>query len=224
MRHMFLLFSFLIILIPVPMMAKFISSPLLQTNTTANARIDAPVAGQVVQGSLVIRGSTGTEEFQSYEVGFSYEDDPADTWFLIQESTTPVQDDILAVWDTTTITDGNYTLCLLVTSTDGTQAKSLVNDLRVRNYSPIETDTPTPTPIYVTLAPGLPIASTLPGYTPTPTFTPYPSTPTPLPTNPAVITSSQMVLNLGKGAGVSIALLAILGAYLGLRSILQNNR
>jgi hypothetical protein len=224
MRQMFLLFYFLIILMPVPVIAKSKSSPLMQANTTASASIDVPDAGQVVQGSLVIRGSTGIEEFQSYEVGFSYEDDPTDTWFLIQESTTPVQDDILAVWETTTITDGNYTLCLLVTSTDGTQAKSLVNDLRVRNYSPIETDTPTPTPIYVTLAPSLPIASTLPGYTPTPTFTPYPSTPTPLPTNPAVITSSQMVLNLGKGAGVSIALLAILGAYLGLRSILQNNR
>jgi hypothetical protein len=224
MRQIFLLFSFLIILMPFPVIAKSKSSSQMQANTTASASIDIPVAGQVVQGSLVIRGSTGFEEFQSYEVGFAYADDPTDTWFLIQESTTPVQDDILAVWDTTIITDGDYTLRLLVTSTDGTQVKSLVTDLRVRNYSPFETDTPTPTPIYVTLAPGLPIASTLPGYTPTPTLTNYPSTPTPLPTNPAVITSSQMVLNLGKGAGFSIALLAILGAYLGLRSILQNNR
>jgi hypothetical protein len=224
MRHMFLLFSFLIILIPVPMMAKFISSPLLQTNTTANARIDAPVAGQVVQGSLVIRGSTGTEEFQSYEVGFSYEDDPTDTWFLIQESTSPVQDDVLAEWDTTTITDGEYTLRLVVTSTDGAQVKLSVNNLRVRNYTPIETDTPTPTPIYVTLAPGLSNASTTPGHTLMPTLTPHPSSPTPLPTNPAVITSSQMVLNLGKGAGFSIALLALLGAYLSIRSILKKNR
>ncbi len=224
MRQMFLLFSFLIILMPIPVIAKLKSSPLMQTNTTANARIDAPVAGQVVQGGLVIRGSTATEEFQSYEVGFAYEDDPTDTWFLIQESTTPVQDDVLAVWDTTTITDGEYKLRLLVTSTDGTQVKLLINNLRVRNYSPIETDTPSPTPIYVTLAPGLPIASTTTGHTPTPTLTPHPSSPTPLPTNPAVITSSQMVLNLGKGAGVSIALLAILGAYLGLRSILQKYR
>jgi hypothetical protein len=157
-------------------------------------------------------------------VDFSYKDDPTNTWFLIQEGTTPIQEGVLAVWDTTIITDGEYTLRLLVTLTDGAQVEVLVSDLRLRNYSPIETDTPSPTPFYVTLAPGIPAVPSTAEHTPTPTPTPYPMTPTPLPTNPAVITSSQMVLTLGKGAAFSIGLLALLGAYLGVRSIVHKNR
>ena len=224
MRHLSLIPILLVLLIPHTVMAMWKSQPQLQTSAASNASIETPVAGQAVQGSVVVSGNTGTEGFQSFEVDFSYKDDPTNTWFLIQEGTTPIQNGVLAVWDTTTITDGDYTLRLLVTLTDGAQVEVLVNDLRVRNYSPIETVTPSPTPFYVTLAPGIPAAPSIAEHTPTPTLTPYPLTPTPLPTNPAVITSSQMVLTLGKGAAFSIGLLTLLGAYLGVRSILQKNR
>jgi hypothetical protein len=43
------------------------------------------IAGQAVQGSVVIRGQADTVGFQSYEVDFSYTDNPTQTWFLIQE-------------------------------------------------------------------------------------------------------------------------------------------
>jgi len=223
MRHLSLILTLLVIIVPHPVMAELRSSPHPQT-TTLSANIDTPVAGQVVQGSVIIRGNTSTDGFQSYEVDFSYVNDLTQTWFLIQESTTSIEDGVLAVWDTSTITDGEYSLRLLINQIDGTQLKALVTGVRVRNYSPNETDTPTPTLPYITIIPGLATASPTPWYTPTPTLTPHPMTPTPLPTNPAEITSLQMALTLGKGAGFSIGLLAILGAYVGLRTYLHNRR
>ena len=224
MRYLSLISTLLVILIPHTVIAMWKSQPRLQMNAAASASIETPVPGQAVQGSVAVRGSTGTEGFQSFEVDFSFIDDPTNTWFLIQEGTTPIQEGVLVMWDTTTITDGEYTLKLLVTLTDGAQVEVLVSDLRVRNYSPIETDTPSPTSYYVTFAPGIPVTPSTTEHTPTTTLTAYPMTPTPLPTNPAVITSSQVVLTLGKGAAFSIGLLALLGAYLGVRSIVHKNR
>lgn len=224
MRHLSFIPTLLVLLIPHTLMAMSKSQPRMQTNAASSASIETPVAGQAIQGSNFVRGSTGTNGFQSFEVDFSYKDDPTNTWFLIQEGTTPVQEGVLAIWDTTIITDGDYTLRLLVTLSDGAQVEVLVNDLRVRNYSPIETDTPSPTPFYVTLAPGMAAVPSTAEHIPTPIPTLFLSTPTPLPTNPAVITSSQVVLTLGKGAAFSIGLLALLGAYLGVRYIVQKNR
>jgi hypothetical protein len=224
MRQLTLFLTLLVVVVPHMVMIEWKSSPHLQTNIASSASIDAPVAGQAVQGSVIIRGNTGTDGFQSYEVDFSYEDDPTHTWFLIQESNTPIQNGVLAIWDTTTITDGEYTLRLLITFTDGIQKEVLLNDLRVRNYSPIETNTPIPTSPYITLVPGIPAASPTPKVTTTRTLTPQPLTPTPLPTNPAEITSSQMILTLGKGALYSVGIFALLGAYLGLRNILSNRK
>jgi hypothetical protein len=224
MRHQFLILTLLVIIFPHTVMTQWRSSPLLQTNIAPSASIDAPVPGQAVQGSVIIHGNTGTEVFQSYEVDFSYVDDPTQTWFLIQESTTPIQNGVLAVWDTTTITDGEYTLRLLISLADGSQMEVVVNDLRVRNYTPIETDTPTPTQPTQIQVPGTLAATVTPKVTSTYTLTPLPLTPTPLPTNPAVISSSQMLLTLGKGVLLTIGIFAILGAYLGIRTALRNRK
>ena len=223
MRHLSLILTLLVILTPHPVMAgiRFIRHP--QT-AVSNSYINTPTAGQVIQGSVVVRGSATADDFQSYEIDFSYMNDPTKTWFLIQESSTPIPDGVLAVWDTTTITDGEYSLRLLINQKDGSKLEVLVGDLRVRNYSPIETDTPTPIQSVSITAPDLVTASPTPFYTPTPTMTPQPKTPTPLPTNPAVITSSQMALSIGTGAGLSIGFLALLGTYVGLRSYFRNRK
>jgi hypothetical protein len=224
MRHLSLILTLLVIVVPHPLMAEWWSEPRLQMNDTSNPSIESPVTGQAVQGSTAIRGSTGIERFQSYEVNFTYEGNPALTWFLIQEGTAPIQDGVLAEWDTTTITDGDYILRLLVTLNDGTQVEAIVNDIRVRNYSPIETETPTPIPPLVTLVPGISGGLATPSYTPARTLTPLPMPPTPLPTNPAVITSSQKAQTLGTGAAISIGMLALLGAYLGLHTLFHKYR
>jgi hypothetical protein len=213
----------LVVLIPSTMMSVQEAIILLQTKTASIVRIDTPGVGQAVQGTVVIHGSTGTEAFQSYEVNFTFTDDPTHTWFLIQEGSLPILDDVLAVWDTTVISDGEYTLRLLVTSTDGTQQEALINDLRIRNYTPIETNTTTPTPADNSFTSGSSATISTPGSIPT-KGTLVPVTPTPLPTNPAVVTRSQMVGSFGKGAAFSVGALILLGAYLGIRSILHKNR
>jgi hypothetical protein len=135
-----------------------------------------------------------------------------DTWFLIYDSDEAVSDGELTQWDTSTITDGEYKLRLVVTLQDGSQITTDINNLRVRNYTPIETSTSEPT---ATRAPGDTPAPTI---TPTPTTTPIPPTATPLPPNPAIISSHDILLSLGKGALVTIGFFAILGLYQLIRS------
>jgi hypothetical protein len=222
MRQLILIITYLISILPHPLYAAWGSSPLFQGNTGSNSFIEAPISGQAVQGSVVILGSTEQDGFFSYEVDFSYVKDLTQVWFLVQESTTPVQDGILAVWDTTTITDGEYSLRLFVTKVDGTHTEVLVEDLRVRNYTLMETSTPTPIP--PTSVPGKPFISPTPAITSKPTPTSQPSTPTSLPTNPVEITSSQLVVTYGKGAAFAIGFFALLGIYLGIRTMQRNRK
>jgi hypothetical protein len=177
----------------------------------ALAAVSPPVAvlsprpGEALQGVITITGSTAVDGFTSMEVSFAYHGDTGRTWFLIQESQQPVSGGALATWDTTTITDGDYDLRLLVSLKDGVQQQVVVSGLRVRNYTPVETLTPTP---FVPEATPLPSATT--------TATPYP-TPTALSPNPVTITMADVVVNVGYGSLVVLLLFAFLGAYLWLR-------
>src|SRR4030042_555849 len=100
-----------------------------------------PQPGQALQGVVAIMGRTSLSGFRSAEILFGYSNDPSQTWFFIAESTTPVDAGLLAEWDTSTLTDGNYTLRLVVNRTDGSRVVVIVPGLRVRNYSPVETST-----------------------------------------------------------------------------------
>ena len=82
-----------------------------------------PKQGDVLQGVVTIRGSSNETGFLSAEVDFAYAGDTTGTWFLIATGSQPVDSNILASWDTTTITDGNYNLRLRVTLTDGTHLR-----------------------------------------------------------------------------------------------------
>jgi hypothetical protein len=164
-----------------------------------------PRAGEVLQGTLTVTGSSDVAGFLSAEITFAYSGDTTGTWFLIAEGSQPVEDGTLATWDTTTIADGDYVLRLRVTLTDGSYLDATVPDLRVRNYTPVETITPASTAPQATLAP-----------ISTPTATPYP-TPTPLPPNPAELTSTNVWKSIGYGGLGTILLFIILGIYLWLR-------
>jgi len=179
----------------------------------------APLPGQPVQGMVAVHGTTGVEGFQYAEVSFGYANDTTATWFLIARSTLPVTDGLITTWDTTTITDGNYNLRLVVALADGRQVLLFVPGLRVRNYSPIETDTPTPIPPTATSAPGVtPIIPTAtPAATATVTPTPLRPTPTSLPTNPAEVADAALLSSLATGATAVLAGFAALGGYLALR-------
>lgn len=171
--------------------------------------IEAPRAGDVLQGQVAISGTTDMPGFRSAEVAFAYQTDPTHTWFLIQQSSTPVKEGALVTWDTTTITDGEYQLRVRVFLQNGQVQEALVSGLRVRNYTLIETSTPdsgssarrTPTPTN----------------TPLPDFVAQPVTITPLPTNPAQVTGPALQASAWQGAAAVVGVFLAAGIYLGLR-------
>lgn len=173
--------------------------------------IDAPHTGEVLQGVVAINGYTEQPGFRSMEVDFAYASDPTNTWFMIQQGSTSTKEGLLASWDTTTITDGDYRLRLQVFLQDGKVLESVVNDLRVRNYTQVEA--------------GLLEEPASGQHTPTPTVTPLPDfqvaakVATPLPTNPAQLTPQHLQQSALQGVLVVVGLLAAGGLYVGLRLI-----
>ena len=177
-----------------------------QTPPPEEPQISAPLPGEALQGAISIFGTTDLPEFQYAEVAFSYSGNQPESWFLIQQSQDPVTDGILAVWDTTTIADGNYRLRVQVYLTDGSLKSKEISGLRVRNYTPAETNTPAPSDVANTPT----IANTA---TPIqPTTTPR-LTPTIFPPNPAQVQPSNLVGSITAGIGATIAVFIILALY-----------
>lgn len=165
----------------------------------------SPLPRQALQGLVTITGSSEVEGFASAEVAFAYAGDPTGTWFLIAAADSPVSEGILAVWDTTAISDGDYVLRLRVRLSDGAFRDAIVPDLRVRNYTPVETPTPAPTAQQATPVPSA-----------TPSASPHP-TPTPLPPNPAGLTPAGVWAGVFYGGAAAVLLFALIGLYLWLR-------
>lgn len=132
----------------------------------------SPGEGDVLLGIVLIEGTTNIDKFEQSELFFQFPDDPGNNWYSISKSNTPVQEGILGEWDTTSLADGNYHLKLVVYKTDQGYEEDIIRNLRVRNYSAIETNTPAPT-----LTP-------VPNATATSTATLLPPTPTQIPDNP----------------------------------------
>jgi hypothetical protein len=213
------LFVIFILFIPLPRLQAQQGTP---TTEGPNVAIAAPLPGQALQGSVPISGRTQMDGFRRAELSFTYQDDPRQTWFLIKAFDEPVDEGRLTDWDTTTLTDGVYQLRLIIFRDEGRDpVEIIVSGLRVRNYTPIETDTPTPI---------APTATTQPGDTPVPTstatvtLTPIPLTPTLLPTNPAVLTDSEIAASLGQGVLVVGLAFALGAVYLGLRTLIRRRR
>jgi hypothetical protein len=122
------------------------------------AEISEPKESQAVGGIVSIFGTASHPAFESFDLAFSFDPDPTDTWFPIGEALdTPVVDGRLAVWDTTEITDSVYRLRLRVNVEGSPPFETVVGDVRVRNYTPTET----PPPVAVTAQPAL-VATVLP--------------------------------------------------------------
>jgi hypothetical protein len=165
-------------------------------------KVYSPVPGQAVQGLVEIVGNTAVDGLVGYELAFSFEEDSTQTWFVIRTSQEAIEDGTLGEWDTTSLTDGTYTLRLTVDIQGDEPTVILVDGLRVRNYTPVETDTPAPT------------ATEIIGATATFTDTPLPPTPTSLPSNPAEVTEGQVNRALITGGILGMVLLVILGLYI----------
>ncbi len=170
-----------------------------------------PLHGQTLKSTARIRGNIALEAWTGYELAFSDATSTAPNWFIVTTGSPPLTDGLLADWDTTTISDGEYNLRLRVFSPSST-LDVIVSGIRIRNYT-VDTPMPTTTPpasatSTATVTPTITLT-----FTPLPTSTPY-STPTPLPPNPASLRTDDIVFNLGRGAVFAALLFAVFGWFL----------
>ncbi len=189
--------------------------------TGTNIRITAPASGDTLQGLVNITGTSAADGFLASELSFAYASDPTSNWFLIYQTDSPVTEGLLAAWDTSLVTDGDYNLRLRVTLQDGSILESLVTGLRIRNQTPTETTTLAPTSTFtLTSTPesgSLSLVTPLPPTPqPAPTSTHLP-TPTPLPPNPASLTQPEITSSLTYGLVIAFLAFLIIGLFLRLR-------
>jgi len=176
--------------------------------------ITFPLSGDVLRGEITIAGTTDIPNFLSAQLDFSYASNPTDTWFTLQTFSQPIADSALAVWNTASISDGDYILRLRVNLNDGTFQEATV-PTKVQNDVPFSTPTlaltSTPDSVQVQIPTPFLLAAS-----PTPTEVPRP-TPTALPTNPASLAQTAIYASLGRGALVILGLFILSGLILRLR-------
>ena len=187
--------------------------------------ITSPNANQILQGNVSIIGTTDIPNFASAELDFAYASDSTGTWFLVQTFSQPVTNSAIAVWDTTSISDGDYILRLRVTLQDGSTQDATVK-IKVQNETPISTATPT-----ITLTAIMPTITLTAAFTPqpltptpimiaaspTPTSPPIFSTPTSLPPNPAGVEPGEIDAGVQRGALVILGVFVVFGILIRLR-------
>ena len=176
-------------------------------------QIDHPRSGEALQGVVIISGSTDISGFSSAEISFSYASDNAvDTrsWFLIQTANEPVSNAAIAIWDTTTIADGLYDLRVEVILANGNRVNTIVKNLRVRNYTPVETSVPQSGSVDPTRE--------VPSPTPAGSGQ---ASPQPVQQNTLELTPDHFMRNLYLGVLAGAGSLALLGIYIYLRSKLH---
>jgi hypothetical protein len=175
--------------------------------------ITSPAPDEVLRGQVTITGRIDIVNFVSARLDFAYASNPTNTWFTIQTFSPPMVDSTLAVWDTTSITDGDYVLRLHVNLEDGTSQEAIV-PIKIGNDAlPTPTAEPTSTPqedVLLFPTPFLLAAS------PTPTEVPRP-TPTALPPNPVSLEQNEIYSSLGRGALVILGLFALAGLIIRVR-------
>jgi hypothetical protein len=176
--------------------------------------ITAPASEEVLRGEVTITGSTDIPNFIFAQLDFAYASNPTNTWFNIQTFSQPIADSTLAVWNTASISDGDYVLRLRVTFEDGTFQEVMV-PVVVMNDVPLSTPTAIPPTSTPEIAVQIPTPFLL-AASPTPTELPRP-TPTMLPPNPASLGQNQIYASLGRGALVMIGLFVLAGLIVRLR-------
>ena len=127
------------------------------------AEITSPRPGDVLFGTVTIRGTALIENYVQYQVHISPQG--MEDWQWLHSSYDVVRDGVLAVLDTTQFPDGFYDLRVRAIRLDGNYNEAFVRGVEIRNANP-----PTPTPPI--LDPGSPLPTPSPLETPTPTPTP----------------------------------------------------
>jgi len=205
--------------LPIAMLEVFLLLTLLFQ--TPGVTLTSPQSGDVLRGQVEIFGQMDVPNFSSAELAFSFSSstegaasDSADTWFTIQTFPQPKTDSLLAVWDTTSVTDGDYTLHLRVYFQDGSSQDAAITDLKIRNDVVLPTETPIEAfPVSTPLI-AQPEAVT-PLVLPTQTLTF--AQPTPLPQNPASLDKDSVYSTFGRGAMIALVAFVLISIFLRLR-------
>ena len=118
-----------------------------------NANITWPPPVLVVRGEFRLYGTANVPNFSSYFIEYRRLNDDFTinedgTWLpATLPSSARVTDDVLGVWNTTTIEDGPYEIRMTINVSEGSPVFVLVNPLRVENTrSPSAPATATPEP------------------------------------------------------------------------------
>ncbi len=178
--------------------------------------IVSPANGQVLQGQVQITGTTDIPGFSSVELAFAYDPDPTGTWFAIQAANLPLTNDVIARWDTTSITDGDYRLRLRVALADSSMREATVS-VHIRNYSAAPAVAAEATPTHkpaVQVPTALIIAAS---ETPTQSGPALLATPSAFPPNPARVTSGEIYSGFWRGALIVGIAILVFGALVRLR-------
>lgn len=170
---------------------------------TTDVGITSPQNGETLRGQVQITGSIDYPTFAFAELAFTYASDAADTWFPIQTFPQPFSETDLAVWDTTAVTDGDYQLRLRITLQDGTLLDFTITDLKIRNQeaaTPTATDAPLPQFDNSTPTPRIILSTEITLSVPTST---------PMPQNPAAITTDSIYKVFWQSALVVLVLFVL---------------
>ena len=204
------------------------AAPLSQAQST----ITYPTDGTTVSGQVEVRGIALHPNMDFYQVRYAPGGQPAadSQWqdFAIVEGQ-QVDNDVLGVWDTTQVPDGQYTLALAVWGVNDANNPYVffATNITVNNANPVAT----PTPVEEEEPTEVPATPTV-GPTPTPVAVEQPATSTPRPTptvstsvlpTPTVGADDEPVVSLNTGqirdgfcAGglITVLLLSLWGLYL----------
>jgi len=96
------------------------------------ARIVSPSSEQSIRGNITIQGTANSGQFVRYEVAYAAEPDLA-AWTVIGGSAQPVENGVLAVWNTRPLPDGAYALRVQVVNADGSVFEGFVRNLKTAN-------------------------------------------------------------------------------------------
>jgi hypothetical protein len=174
-------------------------------------RIQSPVDGEFLQGSVQIIGTVTSTGLQTAEISFRYQDSQSQSWFVISQISSPVVDDIIATWDTSTIADGLYQIRVLAVFENGREQEEIINHLNVRNYTPFD-------PIK-TENPEVLSTENLQNQIATVEVTPtLRSSPTVMAHNEMVITKSQFVTTAIQGGILGVLFLFVIALFVIIRS------
>lgn len=172
-------------------------------------RINSPQDGDVLQGNVYIQGTISGLTFESAEVSFRYQDSQSTNWFQIETINSPIIDDTIAIWDTSTIADGVYQLSIVAYYENDRSQETIINNLLIRNYTafnPISTNAPD-----VSDNPedenDMVITSTATTI----------SLPTPIPPNEMTVSRSQFIFTIIQGAIFGVLLLIVILLFIIIR-------